>query len=305
MLFGRALLMRLANSPTIERIMKSNGVHAPFVRRFVAGETMEEIVEPVRCLNARGLMVSLDYLGENVKSIAEADEVVAYYLRLYPFIHEKQLDANVSLKLTHLGLDLGDEVAYHNMRRILDCAAEFNIFTRIDMESSAYTARTLEIFYRLWQDYKQVGPVIQAYLYRSTADVERLIQVGARIRLVKGAYLEPVEVAFQQKRDVDNHFRTLMQMLLLRGNYPAIATHDVAMIRATQEFAQAHQITPDRFEFQMLYGIRRDLQNSLVKEGYRMRIYVPFGSQWYPYTMRRLAERPANVWFVLKHLFRR
>jgi proline dehydrogenase len=297
--------MRLANSPTIERIVKSNGVHAPFVRRFVAGETMEEIVEPVRRLNARGLMASLDYLGENVKSTAEADEVVAYYLRLYPFIREKQLDANISLKLTHLGLDLGDEIAYRNMCRILECAAELNIFTRIDMESSAYTARTLEIFHRLWQEYQLVGPVIQAYLYRSPSDVENLIRIGARVRLVKGAYHEPPEVAFQQKRDVDNQFRTLMQMLLSRGNYPAIATHDIAMIRATKEFAQARQITPERFEFQMLYGIRRDLQNALVQEGYRMRIYVPFGSQWYPYMMRRLAERPANIWFVLKHLFRR
>jgi len=304
-LFGRALLLRLANSPTIERFVKRNGVSAGFVRRFVAGETLEETVAPIRALNTRGIAVSLDYLGEHARSVDEAKASVAYYHRVIRFIDENALDANISLKLTQLGMDIGDDLARENLRHILEEAARFALFVRIDMEGSAYTARTLDIFYRLWPEYQNVGVVIQAYLYRSAEDVENLIEAGARVRLCKGAYSEPKEIAFARKRDVDRNFLSLAQRLLKHGHYPAIATHDVAIIRATKQFAREEGIAPDRYEYQMLYGVGRDMQSALVQEGFRVRVYVPFGAQWYGYLMRRLAERPANLWFVLKNLFRR
>ena len=302
---ARALLLRLADSPRVERFVKRNGLSAGFARRFVAGERMEDTVEPVRTLNALGITASLDYLGENVHHPAQAAEFVHYYLRLLDFIDARRLDSNISLKLTQLGLDIAEEMAYENMRTILGRAEQYNQFVRIDMESSKYTACTLELFFRLWQEHKNVGAVIQSYLYRSEKDVERLIEAGARVRLVKGAYNEPKEVAFQSKADVDDNFVELMKPLLDRGKYPAIATHDERMIQATIDHAGENRIPNDRYEFQMLYGIRRERQLSLKKEGYRMRVYVPFGTHWYPYMMRRLAERPANLWFVLKNLLRR
>lgn len=304
-MIGRALLLKLADSPAVQRFVKRNGMSAGFARRFVAGETMESAVPAVRALNDRCISVSLDHLGENVRTAEEAVESVGYYHRLLQFIDEKQLDANVSLKLTQLGLDIGDDFAYDNLRFILEEARRTDQFIRIDMEGSAYTQRTLDLFYRLWPDYRNVGAVIQSYLYRSKDDLEKLIAAGVRVRLVKGAYREPKEIAFAAKRDVDRNFVELMQMLLRGGNYPAIATHDAAMIEATKEFVRKNNVQSNRFEFQMLYGIRRDLQESLVKEGYRMRVYVPFGTQWYPYMMRRLAERPANLWFVVRNLLRR
>lgn len=304
-LLSRTLLLRLADSPNVEKFVKHNGMSTGFARRFVAGEHLEDVIAPVRALNARGITVSLDYLGENVTKAEEAEESVRYYVRLFDFIAENRLNANVSLKLTQLGLDLGEDVASAHMHRILDCAAKHDQFVRIDMESSEYTQRTLDVFYRLWKDYRNVGAVIQSYLFRSAEDVERLLEAGARVRLVKGAYNEPRKVAFRHKTDVDRNFVVLMEQLLLRGHYPAIATHDEAIIRATRRFADEHSVVSARFEFQMLYGIRRDLQQSLVDQGYRMRVYVPFGTQWYRYLMRRLAERPANLYFVLKNVLRR
>jgi proline dehydrogenase len=304
-LLGRAVLLKLADSPNIARFVKKNGMSAGFARRFVAGETMEETVDPVRALNARGIPVSLDYLGENVNKESEAMESVAYYHRLFDFIAANGLDANVSLKLTQLGLDLGDELAYSNMTQILERASDHGQFVRIDMEGAEYTERTLAIFYKLWEGHKNVGAVIQSYLYRSAKDVEMLIGCGARVRLVKGAYNETKEVAFQSKAEVDRQFVDLMERLLTKGNYPAIATHDEQMIQATIRHATEEQIEPSRFEFQMLYGIRRERQEQIVRDGYRMRVYVPFGTQWYAYMMRRMAERPANLWFVLKNLLRR
>jgi proline dehydrogenase len=301
----RGLLLRMANSPAIERFVKRNGMSAGFARRFIAGETLEETIAPIRVLNQRGITATLDYLGENVKRPEEAEQSVAYYLRLLQFIEDNRLKANVSLKLTQLGLDLGQEVACANVRRILDAAARTDQFVRIDMEGSAYTEATLDLFYCLWSHHKNVGVVIQSYLYRSAADVEKLIEAGARVRLVKGAYDEPREVAYPDKADVDANYLRLMRSLLMRGNYPAIATHDEAILRAAKEVARVERIGPERFEFQMLFGIRRDLQDALVKEGYGMRVYVPFGTQWYPYMMRRLAERPANLGFVLRNLIRR
>jgi proline dehydrogenase len=301
----RGILLRLANSPRVESFVKRNGMSAGFARRFIAGETMEETVEPVRALNRKGMTVSLDYLGENVHQAEEAKQSVDYYRRLFTFIADNRLDANVSLKLTQLGLDIDSELAYCNMRAILDVASAFDQFVRIDMEGSPHTQRTLDLFERLWRDYRNVGVVIQSYLYRSQADVERMIELGARIRLVKGAYNEPKEVAHPHKGDVDASFVELMKMLLSRGNYPAIATHDSAMIEATEKYAAESSIPATAYEFQMLYGIRRDLQEKLVQDGFRMRVYVPFGTQWYGYMIRRLAERPANLWFVLKNLVRR
>ncbi len=301
----RSLLLTMANSPNIERFVKKNGMSAGFARRFIAGETMEETAAPVRALNDRGMTVSLDYLGENVSRAEEAAESVAYYLRLLRFISDNNLNANISLKLTQLGLDIGSDVAERHMREILEEAARYDQFVRIDMEGSAYTQRTLDLFDALQPDHKNTGVVIQSYLTRSEQDVEKLIEMGARVRLCKGAYDEPREVAFQNKTDVDANYLRLVRRVLKDGNYPGIATHDELMIEGTCDFAREESIMPDRYEFQMLYGIRRDRQESLVRAGYRMRVYVPFGTQWYAYMMRRMAERPANLWFVIKNLLRR
>jgi proline dehydrogenase len=300
----RGILLRLADSPRVESFVKKNGMSAGFARRFIAGETMEETVEPVRALNRKGMSVSLDYLGENVHRVEEAEQSVDYYRRLFSFIADNALDANVSLKLTQLGLDIDTGLALRNLRTILEAAASFGQFVRIDMEGSPYTQRTLDLFEQLWAEYKNVGTVIQSYLYRSKADIERMNELGARVRLVKGAYNEPKEIAFPQKADVDKSYVELMRLLLSKGNYPAIATHDTVIIDETKNFAAGESIAADRFEFQMLYGIRRDLQEALVSQGYRMRVYVPFGTQWYAYMIRRLAERPANLWFVLKNMLR-
>jgi proline dehydrogenase len=304
-LITRNLLLRMANSPKIERFVKRNGMSSGFARRFIAGETMEETIEPVRVLNANGMTITFDYLGENVTRPEEAEESVAYYKRLFRFIAENKLDRNVSLKLTQLGLDISTDIAFTHMKTILAEAAQYEHFVRIDMEGSPYTQQTLDIFFRLWSDYKNVGTVIQSYLYRSADDIEKLVEAGARVRLVKGAYNEPKEVAFAHKSEVDTNYVKLMETLLKRGNYPAIATHDELIINSTKAFMKEESIDNSSYEFQMLYGIRRDLQKSLVSDGYRMRVYVPFGTQWYGYMMRRLAERPANLWFVAKNLLRR
>ncbi len=299
------MLLKLADSPRVERFVKRNGMSAGFARRFIAGERMEDVVRPVLALNNQGITATLDYLGENVARKEDAEESAAYYLKLLDFIEEQGLDSNVSLKLTQLGLDISDDLAYRNLASILRRATEYDQFVRIDMEGSAYTQRTLDIFYRLWKVFKNVGAVIQSYLHRSQEDVEKLIEAGARVRLVKGAYSEPEEVALQQKSQVDRNFVALMRLLLDGGNYPAIATHDEAMIQATRQYAREKEVPSDRFEFQMLYGIRRERQTALARQGYRMRVYVPFGAHWYPYMMRRLAERPANLWFVAKNLLKR
>ena len=266
---------------------------------------MEDAEEAVRALNERGIVATVDFLGENTRTETEARDCAANYLRLLDHIQNASLDSNVSLKLTQLGLDMGDELAQQNLERILNRAQEYGQFVRIDMEGSAYTERTINLFYRLWPQHTNVGVVIQSYLRRSAADIERLIDDQVRVRLVKGAYKEPAEVAFQRKKEVDDSFVELMQHLMTGGNYPAIATHDERLIAEAIQFASARSIPSDRYEFQMLYGIRRERQLSLVAQGHRMRVYVPFGTHWYPYMMRRLAERPANLWFVLKNLLRR
>jgi len=272
--------------------------------RFVAGETLDLALALSRSLNAEGISVTLDHLGESVTSLSEAAEARDVYLRTLEAIHSSGIDGNVSLKLTQFGLDLSEADCRANVERLAERAAQFGNFVRVDMESSAYTGRTLGLVTDLHARHVSVGTVIQAYLHRSKADVETLCALGIRVRLCKGAYMEPATVAFPHKRDVDRNYVELMKLLLDRGTYPAIATHDEKMIEAAKAYAASKNTPRDTFEFQMLYGIRRDLQRRLIAEGYRLRLYVPFGKAWYPYYMRRMAERPANVLFILRNLFR-
>jgi proline dehydrogenase len=303
---SKAFFHALAQVRLLNRLASRYGMRAGgFARRFIAGESVEEAVAAVAPLSGRGLLLTLDYLGESVKSSAEADAATRDYLAILQAIVASGIERNISLKLTQLGLDVDRATCVDNLRRILDPASEHGFFVRIDMENSPYTDVTLQVFDTVWKlGFTNVGVVFQSYLIRTPADVRRVNEMGARIRLVKGAYKEPKTVAFQQKAEVDRAFVELMQLLLDEGTYPAIATHDPAMIDATKAYVAEKGYARDRFEFQMLYGIRRDLQAALTGEGYRMRIYVPFGAEWFPYFMRRLGERPANVAFVLKSLFR-
>ena len=272
-----------------------------FARRFIAGESVDEAIAAVSDLPGKGLRLSLDYLGESVATFDEALAAAQEYVRIIDAIVASGIERHISLKLTQLGLDVDLATAVDNMRRILEPADRHGFFVRIDMENSPYTDRTLRVLEMLWQQgHHNVGTVIQSCLLRSPADVRRLNEMGARVRLVKGAYKEPKTVAFQDKAEVDRAFLELMRELLDRGTFPAIATHDPAMIEETKRYAAKQGYGKDRFEFQMLYGIRRDLQAKLVAEGYGMRVYVPFGRQWCPYFRRRLGERPANVGFVLR-----
>jgi proline dehydrogenase len=304
---SKALFFALSRSRALKRLASKYGMATPdsFARRFIAGETVEEAIRDARALQERGLSLTLDYLGESVRSIDEATAATREYGRLLDVIVASGIERNISLKLTQLGVDVDRATCVDNLRRILDPASKHGFFVRIDMENSPYTAVTLEVFETLWQqEYRNVGLALQAALHRTEQDVARMIELGARVRLVKGAYKEPPTAAFQKKADVDAAFRRLMQTLLEHGTYPAIATHDEALIADTRAFATTLNIGRDRFEFQMLYGIRRDLQARLVADGYRLRIYLPFGQQWFAYFMRRLGERPANVAFVLRALAR-
>jgi len=272
--------------------------------RFVAGETLPDALAVARRFNAEGIAVTLDHLGENVTSCEEAAASRDEYSRALDQIQAERLNATVSVKLTQFGMDLDEAVCRDNVEQLVRVAAQHENFVRVDMESSAYTGRTLALVTDLHARYGSVGAVIQAYLHRSEKDVEMLTKKGIRIRLCKGAYLEAAEVAYQRKADVDRNFVHLMKMLLQSGVDPAIATHDEAMIAETERFATANKIPPSAFEFQMLYGIRRDIQKRLVSAGYRLRLYVPYGKAWYPYFMRRLAERPANLLFLVRNLLR-
>jgi proline dehydrogenase len=303
----RQLLLYLSTQAWAYQLILSNPLTRAMAWRFVAGEDVDSALAAVRALAARRVMATLDHLGENVSSEAEAVAGTDAAIALLRRIEAAGLRSHVSIKLTQLGLDLGDDFCEAQVRRVLDCAREYGNFVRIDMEGSAYTQRTLDLFYRLRRDYDPdtVGIVLQSYLYRTTADVEQAIASGSRVRLVKGAYNEPPEIAYPQKAQVDRAYRIQMEMLLARGRYPAIATQDERLIARAQGFAAAEGIDEHRFEFQMLYGVRRDLQYRLASEGYNVRCYVPYGTQWYPYFMRRLAERPANVVFILGQLLRR
>ena len=304
---SKAFFHTLAQLTVLQRLASRYGMNSKrgFARRFIAGESVEEAIEVVRPLPDRGLLLTLDYLGESVKTTEEADAATREYRRILEAIVASGIERNVSLKLTQLGLDVDRATCVDNLRRVLDPATEHKFFVRIDMENSPYTDITLRIIETLWgQSYRNIGVVLQSSLMRSEDDWKRVNALGARIRLVKGAYKEPKNVAYQRKHEVDEAFVRLMQQLLDHGTYPAIATHDPEMIDATKRYAESKGYAKDRFEFQMLYGIRRDLQSALVSEGYRMRVYVPFGKQWFPYFMRRLGERPANLGFVLRGVFR-
>jgi len=302
---SKAFFHLLARSGTLKRVASRYGMRRPtsFARRFIAGESVEEAIAVAREIEKRGLTQTLDYLGESVASLAEAEAASRDYVKIMGAIVKAGIGRNISLKLTQLGLDLDRASAIDNLRRILEHGEDF--FIRIDMENSPYTETTLQIFETLWdQGYRQVGVVLQADLRRTFDDAKRVTALGGRIRLVKGAYREPASLAFPKKAQVDEEYCRLMEYLLVNGHYPAIATHDTAMIEHAKKFASARQIPPDRFEFQMLFGIRRDLQDQLVREGYRVRVYVPFGRQWFPYFMRRLGERPANIAFVVRGILR-
>ena len=274
--------------------------------RFVAGESLEEAVEAIRRLNQIGCTASFDHLNESVERREETEAEVEEYLRILRAIDDTGISSNVSIKLSQFGLEIDPELAYRNARTIVAEAARRGNFVRVDMEGSAVTQATIDIFKRLRAEFglDDVGIVLQSYLRRTYADAQELLKIPARIRICKGAYSEPPEVAFPDKKDTDDNYVRVMQLLLSSGVYHGIATHDEKMIAATKEYTARQGIAPEAFEFQMLYGVRRDLQEKLVREGYRMRVYVPYGRHWYPYFMRRLAERPANVWFILKNYFK-
>jgi proline dehydrogenase len=302
----RSTLLYLSNQARVFRFVRNNKLAKKFASRFVAGETLDEALVAVRDLNAKGISASLDLLGESVTNEREARATGSEYLTILDRIHKQKLDANVSLKLTAMGLDISEELCISIMHDVLGRAQQYNTFVRLDMESSAYTEKTLQLFYdRLYPAYKDnVGIVLQSYLYRTWSDAERAIQTKCRVRLCKGAYKEPASVAFPDKSAVDQNYVKCMEALIEQGNYPGIATHDPAIIAEAKRFVAEKHIDPSRFEFQMLYGIRRDMQQQLVRDGYRMRVYVPFGTQWYPYLVRRLAERPANVAFITGNVVR-
>ena len=299
-------LLWLSERQGVFNFVRRNGLARRFASRFVAGESIDQGVEAARELSRRGITASLDLLGESVSAEAEAVTARDQYLRMLDRMAASGAEVNVSVKLTQMGLDIAEELCLANMTAILEKAAALHGFVRLDMESSDYTQRTLDFFRtRLFDRFgAHCGVVIQSMLRRSEQDVEDMIALKARVRLCKGAYLEPPTIAFPDKADVDGNYVRLMERLLAAGNYPGIATHDEAIIAKGRDFVRRQGIGTDRFEFQMLYGVRRDLQESLRQAGFRLRVYIPFGTQWYPYLMRRLAERPANIAFFLGNIVR-
>ena len=300
----RSILLKLSESPGFARWVTTNPSTRKMARRFVAGETLDEAIAAARMCNDAGMYASLDYLGENVSTTTDAQHARDAYIEIFERIAKERLHANVSCKLTQLGLDLSVEFCEGLLLSIVERAAGYDNFLRVDMEGSVYTQRTVEIVKRIRARNPAIGTVIQSYLYRSENDVQDLVAYGCRIRLCKGAYKESSEVAFERKSEVDGNYVRLMKMLLPSGFYHAIATHDPRMIGETIRCAAANKISKDDFEFQMLYGVRTDLQRRLVRDGYRLRIYIPYGRDWFPYFMRRLAERPANLAFFARNLLR-
>ncbi|MGH9570923.1 MAG: proline dehydrogenase family protein [Candidatus Angelobacter sp.] len=303
----RAAFISLSESKSIRSAAEKTWLGQRLSRRFVAGTTVDDALAAAAAMNQIGLGVSVDNLGENVTNADDARHSAQLYHQMLDRMSSLDLKANISLKLTHMGLDVDEGMAYEIASGVVEHATRLENFVRVDMEGSAYTQRTLEFVHRLHAQNGNdghVGAVVQAYLFRSEKDIEQLITAGIRVRLCKGAYQESPEIAFEKKADVDANYVKLMKMLLKSGIYHGIATHDENMIHATIKFAQQENISCSTFEFQMLYGIRRDLQAKLVKDGWRCRVYIPFGTEWYPYLMRRLAERPANAIFILKNLFR-
>lgn len=300
----RTALLYLSRQHQLKRVLSSVPGFKQITRRFIAGENIDDALEAIRRLNQLGITASFDHLGESISSEEEAESDVREYFHVLDRISEAGINSNVSVKPTQLGLDIDYDLCLRNIRRIVEYAKQYENFVRIDMEDSPRTDATLNIFKTLRREFDNVGIVLQAYLYRTEKDLDEMLSIGAKVRLCKGAYDEPETVAFPEKDDVDRNFVKLMKTLLKSGIYHGIATHDDRMIDATRQFARAEAIGLDAFEFQMLYGIRQSQQLKLAKAGYRMRTYVPYGEYWYPYFMRRLAERPANVWFVLRSLFK-
>ncbi|HEX6385346.1 MAG TPA: proline dehydrogenase family protein [Anaerolineae bacterium] len=308
----REVLLYLSKAAWARQAVSNFSLAWLVASRFVAGEDIESAIAAARDLNARGMSVAMDYLGESVTNVQDTIDARDEILYLLDCIHETGVDAYVSIKLSQLGVKIDEELALENVRRLLQRARQYHNEIHIDMEESALVDTTLAIYRALRHDYgfANVGAVIQSYLYRSDDDVRRLVEEGAQVRLVKGAYAEPPEIAYPDKADTDASFVRLMQMLLdesarQNGVYLAVATHDEEMIQATIDYARRHNIPAGAYEFQMLYGVRRELQQQLVDAGYQVRVYVPYGTAWYPYFMRRLAERPANLWFFISSLFRR
>ncbi|MDR3691930.1 MAG: proline dehydrogenase family protein [Fimbriimonas sp.] len=326
MSLARSIVLKTAGLSPVKYLIRKSFLFRPLVRRFIAGDTLEEALKSCEAILAKGQMVSLDYLGENTASEQEALQAKSTYIQMLQAIaslpaiqtwnanHAQSPNLhvtgdgiepiNISIKLTQCGFDQGTDFAERNLRDVLDTAKGLNNFVRVDMESSEYTERTMEIMGRVVKDYKNTGTVLQTYLYRTPKDVEQVIEWKARVRLVKGAYLEPAAVAFPEKAKVDEAYVTLGKRLMDAGTYPAFATQDAKIIEALVAYARERKIDPSRFEFQMLYGIRRDLQDKLSSEGFKVRVYVPYGDAWYPYFSRRLAERPANTLFIVKSLFK-
>src|SRR6266478_5081862 len=302
----RSALIYLARQEWLKEFATKLGLFKRLTTRFIAGETIDEAVAAIRDLNAHGCTASFDHLNESVASIAETEAEVREYLDVLARIDETSIDSNVSIKLTQFGLEIDPDLTYRNARRVVEDAARRGNFVRVDMEGSGVTQATIELFKRLRAEFglNDVGIVLQSYLYRTMDDARELLKIPARIRICKGAYKEPAEVAYPDKKDVDANYVRVTQLLLSSGIYHGIATHDPRMIDATVDFAQREGIGKDKFEFQMLYGIRRDLQEQLARDDYNMRVYVPYGKHWYPYFMRRLAERPANIWFIVKNMIK-
>ncbi|MBY6036763.1 proline dehydrogenase [Fictibacillus nanhaiensis] len=298
----RNFFLFLAKNKSLTSLAKKYGLRFG-AGRFVAGATLESSIAAIKKLNEKGMPVTIDHLGEFVDNEKEAAEMTEHCIQAIKAIAKEKLDSQLSLKLTSMGLDISDELVLGNMRKIMEAAVKHDVFITIDMEDYSRCEKTLQIFKQLKKEYDNISTVIQAYLYRSLEDVQDVNEYQPNLRLVKGAYKESAKVAYPEKNDVDNNFKTLIETHLLNGNYTAVATHDDEIISFTKELVDKHNIPYDQFEFQMLYGIRVERQDQLMQEGYRMRIYVPYGNDWYGYFMRRLAERPANVLFVLKGVF--
>lgn len=298
----RNILLYLASKKNLANKIMRLKIFKNMANRFIAGETREDAIRITKKLNAENIAVTFDHLGENTFTKEQSESAAEEYIILLEEINKNNINANISIKLTQMGLDIDSKICYQNVEKILKKAAELNNFIRIDMESSNYTDLTLEVFKNLRKRYENVGIVIQAYLYRSAKDIDEILQLRGSIRLCKGAYNEPSTIAFKRKKDTDKNYLLLMKKLLFDSQYHAIATHDEKIIRAAIEYVREFNLPKEKFEFQMLYGIRTNRQLELTKEGYRMRIYLPYGTEWYPYFMRRLGERPANLFFFIKHL---
>lgn len=301
----RAILLWFSRQKWLKNLFMKFFISRAVVKRFVCGEELEDAIQAVKNLNEKGLIATIDHLGEEVTNWDEAQKAAQFYHEILEAIYKSKVNSNASLKLTQMGLKVDFEKCHDSVEKIVQKSKSFGNFIRIDMEGSDVTGITLDLFYSLRKKYDNVGIVVQTYLYRTEKDVEDILNLKGRIRLCKGAYKEPTSVAFPKKKEVDDNFIKLTKVLLKSGVYHGIATHDEKLVDFTKKFTQEENISKESFEFQFLYGIRSDLQESLAKEGYNVRVYVPYGTEWYPYFMRRLAERPANLFFLLKNFCKR